>query len=133
MKTKELLEKIVKAGVITEQEINLLKRRMNAGEKIELPQSIYDGEINVTPEQSAKGWAWLKNQYQTPAGKERKNNPFGYREIDVLEAPDHYFYFVGFYDAGKYGNVYSLPIYLVCGAGTSFEYYVSGGEINIIG
>jgi len=72
MKTTELIEKIVKAGVITEQEINLLKRRLNAGESIDL-QSIYDGEIKITPDQAQKGWDWLKDKYQTPAGKERKN------------------------------------------------------------
>lgn len=42
------------------------------------------GIIEVTGEQSAKGFKWLYNLYKTPIGKERKNNPFGYRENGEL-------------------------------------------------
>ena len=129
--TNDLLKKIETAGQITEKEINLLNRRLNNGEKIDL-SVIWDGEIEITPEQTANGLEWLKNQWKTPAGKERKNNPFGYREEEVISTVEKMF-LRGFYDCAKYGcRSWFVPIYLVCGAGTSFEYYCSGGKIEII-
>jgi hypothetical protein len=132
MKTTDLLKKIETTGVISESEISLLKRRLNSGEKIDM-SVIWDGEISITIDQATKGWNWLMSQYKTTSGKERVNNPFGYREIDVLEDKDHTLEFRGFYDAGRYNFHSYLPIYLACGAGTSFEYYVLGGVIQIIG
>lgn len=62
-------------------------------------------------------------------GKERKNNPFGYREMSII---DNYngelFEFKGFYDAGRYNFHNYLPVYELSG----MEYYVCG-EIQIIG
>lgn len=56
------------------------------------------------------------NLYKTPTGKERKNNPFGYREMNIL---DNYkgerFQFVGFYDAGNGWFRNFLPIYQLNG------------------
>lgn len=87
-------------------------------------------EIDVTPEQSAKGYKWLMNLYKTPTGKERKNNPFGYREMNIL---DNYkgerFQFVGFYNDGNRWHDYYTPIYSLCG----MEYYVNSEGIQIIG
>ena len=89
-----------------------------------------DTEIDVTPEQSAKGYKWLMNLYKTPTGKERKNNPFGYREMNIL---DNYkgerFQFVGFYNDGNRWHDYYTPIYSLCG----MEYYVNSEGIQIIG
>lgn len=90
-----------------------------------------DIEIEVTEEQSAKGYKWLMNLYKTPTGKERKNNPFGYREMNIL---DNYkgerFQFVGFYNNGNRWRDYYIPIYSLCG----MEYYVnSEGSIQIVG
>lgn len=89
--------------VITEREVLLLKKRANNGDNE--AANFYPGcdtEIEVTEEQSAKGFAWLMNLYKTPTGKERKNNPFGYREMNIL---DNYkgerFQFVGFYNDGN--------------------------------
>ena len=45
---------------------------------------------------------WLLNKWKTPKGAERKNNPFGYREQNVLEDENAKAYFNGFYDAGNY-------------------------------
>lgn len=131
MKTETLIAKIAKVKVITEREISLLKRRANRGENIEGIYRIMDeNDIEVTPEQSAKGFAWLWNQYKTPTGKERKNNPFGYREIEILENyKGEAFTFRGFYDAGNRYFKNLLPLYEIGG----MEYYVSGGKINIIG
>ncbi len=71
------------------------------------------------------------NLYKTPTGKERKNNPFGYREKNIL---DNYkgerFQFVGFYNNGNRWRDYYIPIYSLCG----MEYYVnSEGSIQIVG
>jgi hypothetical protein len=130
MKTQALLSKIEQTKVIQENEILLLKNRMNKGEEIDL-SIIYNNEITISEEQTAKGIKFLLNAWKTPKGKERINNPFGYREIDVLETFER-FYFVGYYDAGRYGNKNMLPIYLVCGKEKTFEYYYNG-TINIIG
>ena len=69
---------------LTEQEINLIKLRGNRGE--EIPHNlIAEKEYEVTPEQARKGFNWLWNLYKTPSGRERKNNPYGWRELYVLE------------------------------------------------
>jgi hypothetical protein len=132
MKTTEILTAVVKAGYITEQQINVLKRRANAGEKIEFPQTVYDGDVQLTEEQTRKGFEYLYNLWKTPNGKERKNNPFGYREQDVLKGTIT-FYFDGFHNAARYGQApFYVPIYTASANGSSFQYYVCQG-IQIIG
>jgi len=128
--TEQLLNDIKEAGVITEKEMLLIKGRSNKVNKDLWNYELED--IKVTQSQTVKGLDWLKDQYQTPKGIERKNNPFGYREIEVLEDPEAHCYFRGFYSPSRYNN-YFIPVYLLCGAGTSFEYYVNGGKIEIIG
>lgn len=130
MKTTDLIKNIEEKGIITEREILLLKRRANNGDVD--AANFYPGSekvIEVTDEQSEKGFKWLYNLYKTPAGKERKNNPFGYREMDIL---DNYngerFTFVGFYDdLNRFRSCY-IPIYELNG----MEYYYNG-EIHIVG
>jgi len=129
--TGELLFDIKEAGIITEKEISLLKTRSN---KAQANLWDYDlGDIECTSDQTQKGLNWLKNLYKSPAGKERKNNPFGYREIEVLEDEKAHFYFNGFYNISMNRNRFFVPIYILCGAGTSFEYYVNSDGIQIIG
>lgn len=130
MKTTDLIKSIEEKGIITEREILLLKRRANNGDRD--AANFYpdcDRVIEVTDEQSEKSFKWLYNLYKTPTGKERKNNPFGYREMDIL---DNYkgerFTFVGFYDAGNRFYSYYIPIYEING----MEYYYNG-EIHIVG
>ena len=74
----------------------------------------------------------MRNLWKSPTGKERTNNPFGYREQDALETFE-YFELRGFYDAGNRYRKFYVPLYTCVGAETSFEYYISGGEINIVG
>jgi hypothetical protein len=130
MKTKDLIKKIARSGVITEKEINLLKRRANAGEKMDL-SPIYDNEIELTAEQNKKGYDFLIKQWKTPKGKERKNNPFGYREQKALETFQK-IYFDEFYNAGNMYIDFYLPLYTVVGENSTFQYYYNG-EVNIIG
>jgi hypothetical protein len=129
----EILEYVNQNGAITERDILNLKNRANAGDReaVGISEEIATLEPVVTAEQAAKGFAWLWNLYITPAGRERKNNPFGYREIEVLEDWTG-FSFDGFYNAGRYRAHY-VPLYTLFGKGGSFQYYVWGGEIQIVG
>ena len=130
MKTEKLLKKIEQSNSITEAEILLLKRRLNKGEKIDLDY-VWNNEIELTPEQNKKGIDFLMNQYITPGGIERKNNPFGYREIEILKNFTC-FTFGGFYDAGNYHHSYYLPLYDCNSKDNGFTYYYNG-KVNIIG
>ena len=119
---------IAESGYITENEIRTICRRLNAGtmDVYEL-RPIWDKEgVNITPEQANKGYAWLMNQWKTPAGKERKNNPFGYREQEMLENFSGMM-FRDVYDCGRWNHCY-IPLY-DCG----FEYYIQEGKISIVG
>jgi len=130
MKTtnEQIQKEVEQTGIITEAQIALLLRRMNTGEKIDV-QYIWDSHPNLTNEQSIKGLIWLRNQWQTPRGAERKNSPFGYREEKILETETQ-MYLVGFYDTARYRQrSFYVPVYGIGG----MEYYISGGQISIIG
>ena len=132
---------------ITEKQINLIGRRLNAGSPIQKSESerpdlgilheyaIEEG-LKIEQAQTEKGLAWLMNLWKTPAGKERKNNPYGYREQDVLEHFDHFEY-CGHYDRGNAYHSWYAPLYRVVAKDGesfgSFEYFVQGGEIQIVG
>ena len=131
MKTEILLKEIAEKGVITEKQISLLKLRSNKEQKN--LYDLFDEEIQCTTEQTKKVLEWLLNKWKTPKGAERKNNPFGYREQNVLEDENAKAYFNGFYDAGNSYVTFFVPIYEIVGNGSSFEYIVTGGEIKIIG
>lgn len=130
----QIVAKSIERGYILENEINLLKKRLNAGESDEFMEAIYDnGGIELSEEQNAKGYAWLLDKWQTPTGKERKNNPFGYREMEALKDFSH-FKIAGFFDAGWYGFHSWMPIYDVYAKdGYGFQYIVKGGQPYIIG
>lgn len=130
MKTSQIIEKALKTGIIPESEILLLKRRKNNGEKFDESFS-WDNEIKCDEDQNKKGISFLKNEWKTQNGKERKNSPFGYREKDVLENFTH-FEFLGFYDNGNWSHSYYIPVYRCCSSTGSFEYYYDG-KVQIIG
>ncbi len=124
--------------IISEREIALIGRRLNAKRELKEVAKIYQeaeaGEVEVSEEQAQKGYEWLMNEYKTPRGIERKNNPFGYREQEPLDSGLDHFTYDGHYDAGNMYHSFYLPIYTFYGKdGGSFQYYVSGGQINIIG
>ena len=127
--TRDLIKSIEKRGIIEEREILLLKKRANAGDK-EAARWCPEN-IRVTDEQARKGFNWLYNLYKTPRGIERRNNPFGYREMDILDEWNEAegFRFCGWYDDGRFGYHAYTPIYETGG----MEYYVWGGKIRIIG
>jgi hypothetical protein len=130
--TSQLLQEINDNQLITEQQMKLLLKRLNSGEQMEL-SIIWDGEIKLTNEHIKKGLDYLLNQWKTPNGKERLNNPFGYREQKALETCET-IYLQGFYDASRYGQKpFYIPLYLVSGNEGNFEYHMQGGKINIVG
>ncbi len=118
---------VVSKDLLSEKEINLLKNRLNKGDEIELKD-----EYNITQEQTKKGFDYLWNQYQTPTGKLRKNNPFGTREQDALESFKR-FTFDGYFNAGNGFVDWYMPIYTVYGGETSFQYTMKNGGVYIIG
>jgi hypothetical protein len=125
---------------ITEREIHLIGRRLNAKKPLKEMDKIYQlaesgkKEVRVTDEQALKGFNWLYDQYKTPRGIERKNNPFGYREQEPIDSGLDYFTYDGHFDAGNSYVSWYTPIYTFYGKdGGSFQYYVGGGKINIIG
>jgi hypothetical protein len=148
---------IIKSGTVTERDILNLKKLLNGyskssttpEERKTLNDMIWDADgLKLTPEQTAKGIAWLRNQWKTPRGIERKHNPFGYREEEILENFSH-FTFVGFYDNANFymskdGYHNYQPIYDVWGklddgSTSCFQYYMArgsgynGGSVEIIG
>lgn len=148
MKHSKLFRKYadkIKTSTLSESDILALRMALNSRRRTTLQDSekrglidmIADHAPRVSPEQSEKGRAWLMNQWKTPKGRERKNNPFGYRETYVLENFDH-FTFSGLYDVGRNGFAEYLPIYTVHATDSStFQYVVgcwqSGQGIRIIG
>lgn len=127
------ITKLVEArGFILENEIITLKSRLSRGVEQDADLTYNYAPVAISPEQTEKGLSWLLNQWKTPAGKERKNNPFGYREQDILDNFDR-FALVDFYDAGRFCSFF-VPVYRVISrSGASFEYYYNGGQIQIIG
>ena len=132
--TEDMWARICKADEITEREINLLNRRLNAEGRDTLDYNLRKNnyDLALTDEQERKALAWLNDQWKTSTGKERKNNPFGYREEQILDnATD--VTFVEFYNAGNSFVDYFIPVYRVYSNDGSFEYYVQGGKISIVG
>jgi hypothetical protein len=127
---------IMETNTITEKEINLIKNRMNNDKVDEATQQVIDyiweNSPQLTPDQNKKGIDFLRNLWKSPTGKERTNNPFGYREQDTLETFE-YFELRGFYDAGNRYRKFYVPLYTCVGADSSFEYAFYNGQVNILG
>lgn len=132
--TRKRVSEILEAGVITEKDLNLLKSRLNHNRcEYEDIEPLFLDYVTLSADQIAKGVKWLRNLYKTPAGKERKNNPLGAREIDVLEGENIKIDFCGLYDTGCYGFRNYHPNYCVYSSNGSFEYvpYCNGHECYI--
>ena len=119
-------------GFISERDILTLKSRLNkGGDAWTEADAIFDSfpEIKITPEQSEKGLLWLKDKLETPKGRERKNNPFGYREEQIIRNFER-FTLCDFMNIGRFLPFY-VPVYTIIGnGGQSFSYYVEGGQIR---
>lgn len=106
---EQIFNEIREAGVITEKQISLLKRRSNQNQKDIFDYDLLDSmSIRITPEQGKKGLAWLKRFI--------KKGVYGYRELEILEtAKPEDFEFNGFYDAGNAYVHHYVPIYYLSG------------------
>lgn len=126
---KQTSEKTIAAaeerGWINENEILLLKRRRNRGERIQI-----ENPIPVSYDQAQKGFAWLWDKYRTPRGAERKNNPFSKPEEEALEWAKMHgarFTFNGFYGTG---NNWHEPIYELITPICDIQYIVTLGQFQ---
>ena len=126
---KQTNEKIIAAaearGYINENEILLLKRRRNRGERIQI-----ENPIPVSYDQAQKGFAWLWDKYRTLRGAERKNNPFTNPEEKALEWAKMHgarFTFNGFYGTGN--NWHEL-IYELITPICDIQYIVTLGQFQ---
>jgi hypothetical protein len=132
------LESKAMATHITEQQIKLIGMRLNNSRPLGDVETLHNmavefGGLKLTAAQNNKGYSWLMNQWKTPRGIERKNNPFGYREQHVLENFSHIRY-DGHMDAGNAYVSWYAPLYTVIAHdGGTFCYYVQGGIPQIIG
>lgn len=118
MKTLEgIFSEIKESGVITKQQLKLLRNRSNREQKdvinYDCLKSIGDGYgIPLTEEQGEQGLNWLKKFIK----KNGESNVYGYREMDIIKnASPSDFVFKGFYDAGNGWFRNFLPIYQLNG------------------
>lgn len=145
IKPKDLkfLQEIKDKGIITEQEINLICRRLNNKGKYTIEHITFlfdlpnDSRLKITQEQTEKGLNWLKDKWKTPKGIERKNNPFGYREEEAIKTFKE-FKLIDFHNninsvQASYNISNYVPIYAVMGKTSSFQYYLEAGKPIITG
>ena len=113
----KIMSEIKKGGVVTKQQLQLLKNRSNKQQEdlidYDWLESVGDGYgIPLTEEQGIQGLNWLKKFIK----KNGESNVYGHREIEIINnASSSDFLFKGFYDAGNGWFRYFLPIYCLNG------------------
>jgi len=130
----EKYKTIILNDTFTESSISSFRSLMNGYKRTNLTDDeretldfLFENQApySITPEQTTKGLDWLFNLRFTARGKERKNNPFGYREQSILDDFDR-FELVGIYDDAyyQYNDRHNYkPIYRVIASdGESFDY-----------
>ncbi len=131
---------LIESGKIEESELNNMFQFLNGSRapidkdtRNTIISALWNKEdhIQLSQAQNNKGINFLRKLYQTPLGKERKNHPFGFREIAVLNNFER-FELIGEYNIGNMHRDYFVPLYRAIGKDGSFEYYYNG-EVNIIG
>ena len=124
-----IFENIHERGYMEEREMLLLKSRSNKAQKDLFQYDNFSDYIPLSEEWANKGIQWLKSLLKKN-GEPKAGQNLGYREIEIIKnATPEDFSFVCFYDAGNGWHRNYLPVYNVAG----MEYYVCGGEINVIG
>ncbi len=91
-----------------------------------------EDSVLLSEEQNKQGYQYLWNQWLTPTGIERKNNPFGFREQFILKGFE-YFTLKELYNAGNFYRDYFIPLYECHGKDNTFQYYMNNGLIHIVG
>lgn len=129
--TTDIIDNCIKTKSISEQEINLLKRRLNAGESIDLSE-FKKFRYKLDGTQESKGVKYLRNQLETSKGVERKNNPFTEKEASLLRKDNIELTFGGFRNKSILGNNY-VQTYIVMDRNNSdwFNYYVWSGKVIV--
>ena len=123
-----IFENIHERGYMTEKEMLLLKSRSNKAQKDLFQYDEFSEYIPLSEEWANKGLKWLKSLIKKN-GEPKAGQNLGDREIEIIKsATPEDFTFVCFYDAGNW-NRYYIPVYNVAG----MEYFVSGGNIKVIG
>lgn len=127
---EQIFADIRERGMMTEQEMNLLKRRFNADGKdsmdYSLKEELGDGYgIPLTAEQGAKGLRWLQCEAH------KRNTVCGYREIDIIDTAEPTdFMFVCFKDVSQRNqSAWFIPVFNLNG----MDYYVDGDGLQIVG
>lgn len=112
MKTLEsIFSEIKENGVITKQQLQLLKNRSNREQKDVINYDWLEG-IPLTEEQGIQSLDWLKKFIK----KNGESSVYGYREIEIINnASPCDFVFKGLYDAGNGWFRNFLPIYQLNG------------------
>ena len=124
-----IFEQIKTRGYMEEREMLLLKSRSNKAQHDLFNYDAFSEYIPLSEEWANKGLQWLKSLLKKN-GEPKAGQGLGYREIEIIKsATPEDFRFMYFYDAGNGWHRNYLPVYNVAG----MEYYVSGGEINVIG
>lgn len=128
-----ILAASVASGEISKSDLQRVFNAMNQGRGPVDWSSVYESNgVRLSEPQTAQGLAWLLNLWKTPTGKERKNNPFGWREIQTLESFEA-FYLIDYCDAGNAYRPYFIPVYRVEGSNGAFDYVMRNGTAYIIG
>lgn len=160
LRTERESAELLARDVLTYAEILAIKKRMTGYSKMseahkkDTEDAEFKDEYRITPEHTAKGLEYLERVAFKPSklGEQkmryekeglideaiRKNSPMGYRELSILLQFNH-FTFTGFYDAttmyqrdSGFKSLY--PLWKCYDKdGDSFEYYIEGGVMNIIG
>ena len=124
-----IFENIRKRGYMAEKEMLLLKSRSNKAQKDLFQYDEFSGYIPLSEEWSNKGLQWLKSLLKKN-GEPKAGQNLGFREIEIIKtATASDFSFMYFYDAGNGWYKNYVPVYNVAG----MEYFVSSGNINVIG
>lgn len=133
---KKYMRIFKEATYVQEREIISFRSWARKGENREEAGQVFDAmnerenPLKITLEQAKKGIAWLLDQWKTPKGKERKHNPFGIREQEILEDFER-FELVDFRDEGRYGVSHYVPVYRVIAKdGHSFDYAIGCWQSN---
>ena len=131
MKTlnNKIFENIHERGYMEEREMLLLKSRSNKAQKDLFMYDEFTEYVPLSEEWANKGLQWLKSLLKKN-GEPKAGQNLGCREIEIIKtATAKDFSFMYFYDAGNGWHRNFVPVYNVAG----MEYFVSGGNINVIG
>ena len=124
-----IFENIHECGYMTEKEMLLLKSRSNKAQKDLFQYDEFSEYVPLSEEWSNKGLQWLKSLLKKN-GEPKAGQNLGFREIEIIKnATASDFSFMYFYDAGNGWYKNYVPVYNVAG----MEYFVSGGNIKVIG